>query len=101
MPCKDTKDKWVIVESYDKMWSTRGGNGKPLQYSCQKNPINSIKTLKDMTLKDESSSAPAMLGGFRYASGEEWKTITNSFRKNEAAGPNYAQLYVCSGETKI
>ena len=54
-----------------------------------------------MTLKDESSSAPAMLGGFRYASGEEWKTITNSFRKNETAGPNYAQLYVCSGETKI
>ena len=54
-----------------------------------------------MTLKGESSSAPARLEGFRYGTGEEWKTITNSFRKNEAAGPNDAQLYVCSGETKI
>ena len=29
------------------------GNGKPLQYSCLENPINSVKRQKDMTLKDE------------------------------------------------
>ena len=28
-------------------------NGKPLQYSCQKNPMSSMKRQKDMTPKDE------------------------------------------------
>ena len=37
----------------DKTWSTREGNGKPLQYSCLENPMNSIKRQKDRTLKDE------------------------------------------------
>ena len=26
------------------MWSTREGNGKPLQYSCLENPMNSMKS---------------------------------------------------------
>ena len=30
----------VIVKSSDKRRSTGGGNGKPLQYSCLKNPID-------------------------------------------------------------
>ena len=34
------------------MWSTGEGNGKPLQYSCIENPMNSMKA-KDRTLKDE------------------------------------------------
>ena len=29
------------------------GNGKPLQYSCLENPINSVKRQKDRTPKDE------------------------------------------------
>ena len=29
------------------------GNGKPLQYSCLENPMNSTKRQRDMTLKDE------------------------------------------------
>ena len=45
--------KWVMVESSDKTWSTGEGNGKPLQYSCLENPMNSMKRQKDMTLKDE------------------------------------------------
>ena len=28
MPCRTTQDGWVMVESYDKMWSTGEGNGK-------------------------------------------------------------------------
>ena len=32
------------------MWSTGEGNGKPLQYSCLENPMNSMKCQKDMTL---------------------------------------------------
>ena len=42
-----------MVESSDKMWPTGEGNSKPLQYSCHKNPMNSMKRQKDMTLKDE------------------------------------------------
>ena len=35
------------------MWSTGEGNGKPLQYSCLENPINSVKRQNDRTLKEE------------------------------------------------
>ena len=30
----------------DKTWYTGEGNGKPLQYSCLENPMNSIKRQK-------------------------------------------------------
>ena len=53
MPCSVTKDGQVTVKSSDKMWSTRGGNGKPLQWSCQENTMNNMKMQKDMTLEDE------------------------------------------------
>ena len=33
--------------------STGEGNGKPLQYACLENPMNSMKRQKDRTLKDE------------------------------------------------
>ena len=42
-----------MVESSDRMWSTGEGNGKPLQYSCLENPMNSMKRQNDRTLKDE------------------------------------------------
>ena len=42
-----------MVESSDKMWSTGEGNGKPLQYSCLENPMNTMKRQKDRTLKNE------------------------------------------------
>ena len=42
-----------MVESSDKTWSTGEGNGKPLQYSCLENPMNTMKRQKDMTQKDE------------------------------------------------
>ena len=44
---------WVMVESSDRMWSTGEGNGKPHQYSCLENPMNSIKRQNDRTLKEE------------------------------------------------
>ena len=50
-----------MVESSDKTWSTEEGNGKPLQYSCLANPMNSMKRQKDMTLKDEGWKVPTML----------------------------------------
>ena len=44
-----------MVERSDRMWSTGGGNGKLLQYSCLENPMNSMKRQKDRTLKDDMS----------------------------------------------
>ena len=75
MSCSVTQDRRVMVESFDKTWSTGEGNGKPLQYSCLENPINSMKRQKDMTLKDE---VPRSVGA-QYATREEWR---NSSRKN-------------------
>ena len=76
MPCRVTQDGRVIVESSEKMWSTGEVNGKPLQYSCLENPMNSIKRQKDRTLKDE---LPRLVGA-QYATGDQWR---NKSRKNE------------------
>ena len=73
-----------MVESSDKMLSTGEGNGKPLQYSCLENPLNSIKRQKDITLKDE---LPRLLGA-QYATGDQWRS--NS-RKNEEMEPKQKQ----------
>ena len=51
--CGATQDGWVIVERPDRMWSTGEGNGKPLQYSCLENPMNSMKRQNDKILKEE------------------------------------------------
>ena len=53
MPCRATQNRRVMVKSSDKMWSTGEGNGKPLQYSCLENHMNSMKRQNDRTLKDE------------------------------------------------
>ena len=76
MPCRAREDGRVMVESSDKTWSTGKGTGKPLQYSCLENLMNSIKRQKDMTLKDE---LPRSVGA-QYDTGEEWR---NNFKKNE------------------
>ena len=43
MPCRVTQDGRVMVESSDKMWSIGQNSGKPHQYSCHENPVNSVK----------------------------------------------------------
>ena len=73
-----------MVEMSDRMWSTREGNDKPLQYSCLENPINSIKRQNDRILKEE---LPRSLGA-QYATGEQWRS--NS-RKNEGMKPKQKQ----------
>ena len=73
-----------MVETSDKMWSTGEGNGKPLQYSCLENLMNSMKRQKDWTLKDELSR----LVGAQYAIGDQWR---NNSRKNEGMKPKQKQ----------
>ena len=65
-----------MVERSDRNWSTGEGNGKPLQYSCLENPMNSMKRQIDRTLKDE---LPRLVGA-QYATGDQWR---NNSRKNE------------------
>ena len=50
--CGATQDRWVMVKRPDRMWSTGEGNGKPLQYSCLENPMNSMKRQNDRILKE-------------------------------------------------
>ena len=89
MPCGATQDGQVMVESSDKTLSTGEGNGKPLQYSCLENPMNSMKTQKDRTLKDE---LPRLVGA-QYSTGDQWR---NNSRKNEGMEPkkNNVQLWM-------
>ena len=79
-----TQDGQVMVERSDRMWSTGEGNGKPLQYSCLENPMNSMKRQKDRTLKDELSRSI----GDQYATGDQWR---NNSRKNEKMEPKQKQ----------
>ena len=82
-----TQDGRVMVERSDRMWPTGEGNGKPLQYSCLENPMNSGKRQKDKTLKDERHRSV----GAQYATGEEWR---NNSRKNEETEPKQKQQTV-------
>ena len=85
-----------MEESSDKTCSTGEGNGKPLQYSCLENPMNSMKRQKVRTLKDE---LPRSVGA-QYATGVQWR---NNSRKNEEMEPKQKQnpiVDVTSDEVK-
>ena len=59
-------------------------NGKPLQYSCLENPVNSMKSQKNITLKDE---LPRSVGA-QYATGDQWRSNSG---KNEGMEPKQKQ----------
>ena len=82
--CGATQDGWVMVERSDRMWSAGEGNGKPLQYSCLENPMNSMKRQYDRTPKEE---LPRSLGA-QYATGDQRR---NKYRKNEGIEPKQKQ----------
>ena len=73
-----------MVETSDKTWSTGEGNGKPIQYSCIKNPMNSMKKQNDRTLKEELLRSV----GAQYATGDQSR---NNSRKNEKMEPKQKQ----------
>ena len=62
------------------MWSIGEANGKPLQYSCLENPMDSMKRQNDRTLKEK---LPRSVGA-QYATGDQWR---NNSRKNEGMEP--------------
>ena len=90
MQCRDTQDRWVMLKSSDKMWSTGEGNGKPLQYSSLEymSPMYSMKMQKDKTLKIE---LPRSVGA-QYTTGDQWR---NNSRKNEGLEPKQKKIPSC------
>ena len=79
-----TQDRRVMVQRSDRVWFTGEGNGKPLQYSCPENLMNSMKRQKDRTLKDE---LPRLVGA-QYATRNLWR---NKSRKNKEMEPKQKQ----------
>ena len=76
-----------MVKGSHRMWSTGEGNGKPLQYSCLENPMNSMKRKTDRILKGK---LPWSVGA-EYATGDQWR---NDSRKNEGMEPKQKQYPV-------
>ena len=73
-----------MVKRSDRMRFTGEGNGKPLQYSCLENPINSMERENDRILKVE---LPRLVGA-QYVTGDQWR---NNSRKNEGMEPKQKQ----------
>ena len=80
-----------MVEKSDRMWSTREGNGKPRQYSCLENPLNSMKRQNDRTLTEERPRSV----GTQYVPGDQWR---NNSRKNEGMEPEQHTVMDVTGD---
>ena len=76
-----------MVERSDTVWSTGEGNGKPLQYSCLENPMNSMKRQNERILKEELPRSVHT----QYTTGDQWR---NNSRKNERMEPKKKQYPV-------
>ena len=96
MPCRATQDRRVMVESSDKTWSPGEGNGKPLQYSCLENPMNSMKRQIDGTLKDE---LPRSVGA-QYATGDQWRSNSRKNEETEAKQKQHSVVGVTGDRRK-
>ena len=83
-----------MVERSDRVWSTGEANGKPLQYSCLENPMNSMKRQNDRILKEE---LPRSVGA-QHAIEDQWR---NNSRKNEGMEPKQKQYPVVDGTGDI
>ena len=77
MPCRATQYGWIMVEGSDEMWSTGEGNGKPLQYYCLENPMNSMRRPNDRILTEK---LPRSVGA-QYATREEWKITPETLKR--------------------
>ena len=92
-----TQDGPVMEERSDRMWSTGEGNGKPLQYSCFENHMNSMKRQNDRILKEVLARSI----GVQYATGGQWR---NNSRKNKGMEPKqkqYPVVHVTGDRSKV
>ena len=82
-----TQDGQIMVERSDRMWFTEEGNGKPPEYCCLENTMNSMNRQNDKILKQELPRSVVD----KYATGDQWR---NNFRKNEGMEPKQKQCPV-------
>ena len=86
-----------MAEKSDRMWSTEEGNGKPLQYFCLENCMNSMKRQNNRILNEELPRSV----GVQYATGDQWR---NNSRKKEGMEPKqkqYPAVDVTGGRNKV
>ena len=82
-----TQDGRVTVKRSDRMWSSGEGTGKPLQYSCLEDPMNSRKRQNDRIPKEE---LPRSVGA-QYATGDQWRSNSRKM-KGWSRNKNNTQL---------
>ena len=97
MPYGATQDIQVMVERSDRMQSIGEGNGKPLQYSCLENPMNSMKKQKDRTLKYE---LPRLVGA-QYDTRQECRNNSRRIEEAETKWKQHPVVDVTSGESEV
>ena len=79
------------------MWSTGEGNGKPLQYSCLENPMNSMKRQTDRILKEK---LPRSVGD-QYATGDQWGNNSRKKEDMEAKQKQHPVVDVTGDRSKV
>ena len=86
-----------MEERSDRMWSTAEGNGKPLQYSCLENPMNSMKRQNDRILKE---GLPRLVGA-QQATGDQWRNNITKNEGMEAKQKQYTAVDVTDDRSKV
>ena len=84
---------WQNVVHWRRKW-------QPTPVFLPREPHGQYEKTKNMILEDE----PLRSEGIWYATGEECRAVTSSFRKNEMTGPKRKQgsvVYVSGGESKV
>ena len=79
------------------MWPTGEGNGKPLQYSCLENPMNSMRRQNDRTLKEE---LPRSVGA-QHATGDQWRSNSRKNEGMESKQKQYPVVDVTGDRSKV
>ena len=95
--CGATQVRRVTVERSDRTWPTGEGNGKPRQYSCLENPMNSMKRQNDRILKEE---LPRSVGA-QYATGDQWRSNSRKKEGMEPKQKQYPVVHVTGDRSKI
>ena len=92
-----TQDGRVMVERSDRTWSTGEGNGKPLQYSCIANTMNSTKRQNDRIPKEELPRSVVV----QYATGDQWKNNSRENEGMESKQKQYPVVDVTGNRSKV
>ena len=86
-----------MVERSEKKWSAGEGNGKPFQYSCLENPMNSMKRQNERILKDELPRSVSA----QYTTGDQWRNNSRKTEGMETKQTQYPVVDVTGDRSKV